>query len=334
MRCHTSDLRGYFRSHAKQQRIQCEVECSFIQLYNEKATDLITGLSFASDKTTKELSSQIALLSIDSTNDLIALIQEGLSNRVTASTLSNVKSSRSHAILTTKIIQRNLDNGEMRISTLDLVDLAGSERVSKTGAAGFRIKEAGFINRSLLVLSRVIEQLSKADRTKSKAQAKKMEKRVPYRESMLSKLLKNTIGGNSVTTLLVCASPHSYNIAETLSTLHFGSNAKSIQNRPVQQVVLNPEQLRSAIQRATSTLEKQHAQIRKQQRDLLLHRRLVQEVLSRIPAGSPELENIFGVLPTLRSLPRVKKWGTVYIPEWLMFEIYAFSALRDAKKYL
>ena len=193
-------------------------------------------------------------------------------------------------------------------------------------------KGGWFYQSIALVLSRVIEQLSKADRTKSKAKAKKMETRVPYRESMLSKLLKNTIGGNSVTTLLVCASPHSYNIAETLSTLHFGSNAKSIQNRPVQQVVLNPEQLRSAIQRATSTLEKQHAQIRKQQRDLLLHRRLVQEVLSRILWLSM-LEYV-AVLPTLKNLPRVKKWGTVYIYEWLMFEIYAFSGVDGMLKSL
>ena len=314
-------------------RVQCEVECSFVQLYQETPRDLITGLKLRVRQNYEGVFTTNALLSpVESTGDLLALVQEGLANRVTAATLQNVSSSRSHAILTTKIIQRDLDTGEMRLSTLDLVDLAGSEKILKTGATGHRIKEAGSINQSLLVLSRVIEQLSKAERTKSKLKAKAIERFVPYRESVLSKLLKNTLGGNSVTTLLICASPHSYNIAETLRALHFGSNAKSIQNTPVKHIVLNPEQLRGAIQRATRTLEEQRVEIQQRQRELLLHRRLVQEVLSRVPAGSVELQSIFAVLPTLRSLPRVKKWGTIYIPEWLMFEIYAFSGVAGMLK--
>ena len=323
----------FARIRLNSDRVQCEVECSFVQLYQEKVTDLVTGLKLRVRQNVEGVFETNALLSpIDSTSDLLALVQEGLKHRVTASTMSNVQSSRSHAILTTKIIQRDLDTGEMRVSTLDLVDLAGSERVSKTGASGTRMKEAGSINSSLLVLSRVIEQLSMADRAKSKAKAKAIEKFVPYRESMLSKLLKNTLGGNSVTTLLICASPHCYNIAETINSLRFGAQAKSIQNKPVAHIVLKPEQLRKAIQRATRTLEEQRMKIQKRQREMNLHRRLVQEVLSRVPAGSIELENIFAVLPTLRSLPRVKKWGSTFIPECLMFEIYEFSGAAGLLK--
>ncbi len=320
------DIFARARLHAD--RVQCELECSFVQLYNEKATDLITGLQLRVRQNADGDFETNALMSpLDSTADLLALVREGLGNRVTASTEANAQSSRSHAILTTRIMQRHLDTGRLSVSTLDLVDLAGSEKVSKTGASGDRLVEAGSINKSLFALSNVIEKLSQAERTASAKKAKRLARFVPYRDSILTRLLKNTLGGNSVTALLVCCSPHAYNLGETWSSLAFGSRAKSITNRPVKNEKMTVADLKVAIARATATLARQKGEIRRRQREICLHRRLVQAVLSRVPAGSPMLQDIFKALPLLQGLPRVKRWGDVYIPEFLMAHIFEMSGM-------
>ena len=323
----------FARSSMQANRYQVDLEVGFVQIYNEKVTDLITTLPLKVRQNVVAGSFEAnALFSpIDSVHDLLVLVREGLSNRVTARTQANVESSRSHAILTTKIYMKDLDTGELKISTLHLVDLAGSEKVSKTGATGTRLKEAGNINRSLHALSKVIESLSASDQRRSAARLL-TERFVPYRESTLTKLLKNTLGGNSKTVLLLCASAHAYNISETISTCEFGSRAKNIRNRPVQNVELTADNLRAAISQSMDVVAGQNISLRRLTRQVALHRVLVQQVLSRIPPDANILKDIFRALPLLSSLPQVFKWGDIYIPVFLLQMVFEYSGLVGVLK--
>lgn len=123
----------------------------------------------------------------------------------------NAESSRSHSIFVVTVEQKNLQDMSNRSGTLYLVDLAGSEKVGKTGASGQTLEEAKKINKSLTALGMVINAL-----TDGKSSY------VPYRDSKLTRILQESLGGNSKTTLIINASPSSYNVSETVSTLRFG----------------------------------------------------------------------------------------------------------------
>lgn len=145
------------------------------------------------------------------------MVEVGKRNRATSPTLMNAESSRSHSILQLCVAQKK-SNGQRVTSRLYLVDLAGSEKVGKTGATGERLKEAQNINKSLAALGMVINALS--DKSTH----------VPYRDSKLTRILMDSIGGNSRTLLIICCSPEPAQTAESLSTLRFGERAKLIQN--------------------------------------------------------------------------------------------------------
>ncbi|KAF2070629.1 hypothetical protein CYY_008053 [Polysphondylium violaceum] len=132
----------------------------------------------------------------------------------------NAESSRSHSIFILSIQQKNLKEGSLKSGKLYLVDLAGSEKISKTGAQGTTLDEAKMINKSLSSLGNVINALTDGKST-----------HIPYRDSKLTRVLQESLGGNSRTTLVINCSPSSYNEAETLSTLRFGSRAKNIKNK-------------------------------------------------------------------------------------------------------
>jgi hypothetical protein len=161
-------------------------------------------------------------------NDIYNVIDTGKSHRATAPTLMNAESSRSHSILLIKCNQKpsesivsTLENAApstKRAARLYLVDLAGSEKVGKTGATGERLKEAQNINKSLTSFGMVINALSEG------------LSHVPYRDSKLTMILMDSIGGNSKTTLIICCSPEAAQLSETLSTLRFGERAKKITN--------------------------------------------------------------------------------------------------------
>ena len=133
--------------------------------------------------------------------------------------MMNAESSRSHSIFILTITQNNTEDLSCRSGRLYLVDLAGSEKIQKTGASGQTLEEAKMINKSLTTLGKVIMALTD-----------KGKKHVPYRESKLTRILSESLGGNSKTCLIVTCSPHGYNDQETLSTLRFGSRARSIKN--------------------------------------------------------------------------------------------------------
>ena len=325
----------FARTRMQQHRVQCHLEVAFVQIYNEQVMDLITTLTLRVRQNVAAggFESNALFSPIDSTDDLLALVREGLRNRVTAATRSNAQSSRSHAILTARIIQRDLDSGEMKVAVLHLVDLAGSEKVSKTGASGERLVEASKINQSLFCLSKVIAKLSVLDRKiKRSTKSGELKDFIPYRDSMLTKLLKNTLGGNSKTVLLLCCSPHAYNVAETVATLEFGSRARSIRNRPIQNIELTAHDLRSAIQKSMDVISGQTIRLARARRDVEIHRKLVQQVLSKIPSSSSVLNDIFQALPMLHKLPKVFKWGVRYVPIFVLRNVFGFAGISGMLK--
>jgi kinesin family protein 5 len=153
----------------------------------------------------------------------------------------NAESSRSHSIFLISIQQRNTETGAQKTGNLYLVDLAGSEKVGKTGASGQTLEEAKKINKSLSALGMVINAL-----TDGKA------KHIPYRDSKLTRILQESLGGNSRTTLIINCSPSSYNEAETLGTLRFGIRAKSIKNSARVNQELSPLELKSLLSKANA----------------------------------------------------------------------------------
>jgi kinesin family protein 3/17 len=162
---------------------------------------------------------------VTSAAETAAILQAGQRNRATAATLMNAQSSRSHSIFTVTVetSEQGVDGAtHFRVGKLNMVDLAGSERQSKTGATGQRLKEASKINLSLSALGNVISAL-----VDDKAGA-----HVPYRDSKLTRLLQDSLGGNTKTVMVANCGPSEYNYDKTLSTLRYASRAKCIKNRP------------------------------------------------------------------------------------------------------
>lgn len=174
----------------------------------------------------------LARLVVNSFNEIEHLMDEGNKARTVAATNMNETSSRSHAVFTLILSQKrhDVETGfdTEKVSRISLVDLAGSERATSTGATGARLKEGAEINRSLSTLGRVIAAL--ADLSSGK---KKNANMVPYRDSILTWLLKDSLGGNSMTAMIAAISPADINFDETLSTLRYADSAKRIKNHAV-----------------------------------------------------------------------------------------------------
>lgn len=166
---------------------------------------------------------------VNSLEDVLSLIKKGQVNRSVASTNMNRESSRSHAIFTAYIRTTTVDienHKTIKSSKLNVVDLAGSERIKDTQAEGQRLKEACKINQSLTFLGRVINFLASDSKKKS-------IQYVNYRESKLTHLLKDSLGGNSKTVIICTLNPNQMAYKETLSTLKFAERAKKIKNKAV-----------------------------------------------------------------------------------------------------
>ncbi|KAL5108371.1 Kinesin-like protein KIF21B [Taenia crassiceps] len=202
------------------------VEAQFIELYNEELRDLLTPRKNPV-KIQEKVGGGIYLcgatsVRINSVFDALHLIRAGGESRSTGSTKMNAHSSRSHAILTLHISQRKKVDGDSRVelisSKFHFVDLAGSERLGRTGAEGERAKEGIKINYGLLALGNVINALSEN------------QKHVPYRDSKLTRLLCDSLGGNSRTVLIACISPAEIDMSESINTLQYATRAKKIRN--------------------------------------------------------------------------------------------------------
>ncbi|KAH8265672.1 hypothetical protein KR044_010640, partial [Drosophila immigrans] len=210
----------------------CEfkISCSFVELYQEQFFDLFSpNKREESTVEIREDKSRIVIpglteVQVTDAKHVTDQLMRGSAGRAVASTAMNETSSRSHAIFTlTVVATRKTGQKAVTTSKFNLVDLAGSERCSKTLASGDRFKEGVNINKGLLALGNVINALGTGQQVGY----------VPYRQSKLTRLLQDSLGGNSITLMIACVSPADYNVAETLSTLRYADRALQIKNKPV-----------------------------------------------------------------------------------------------------
>ena len=200
------------------------LRCSFIEIYNEDIHDLLSSDVRAKFELKESTEKGVFIKNLNqivckSIADLNKYMQIGTRNRSTGETLMNKDSSRSHSMFT--IYLESSYHDHITIGKLNLVDLAGSERLTKTHATGDRLKEATKINLSLSALGNVISAL--VDGKSS---------HIPYRDSKLTRLLQDSLGGNTKTVMIACISPSAFNYDEILGTLRYASRAKNIHNKP------------------------------------------------------------------------------------------------------
>ena len=232
---------------------ESSVKCSFIELYNEELRDLLTKddgtkLKIYDDAQKKGHSATMVQgmeeSHIKTSREGIQLLQTGSHKRQVAATKCNDLSSRSHTVFTvTAYMKRTTDTGEDFISVgkLNLVDLAGSENIQRSGAENKRAAEAGLINKSLLTLGRVINALVERG------------SHIPYRESKLTRLLQDSLGGRTKTCIIATVSPAKSNLEETISTLDYAFRAKNIKNKPQVNSLVSKKTL---LKEFTSEIEK------------------------------------------------------------------------------
>nr|BAN16545.1 ADB2008819 [Acytostelium subglobosum] len=206
------------------QNVEFIVKASYIEIYMEKIRDLLDvrkdNLRVREEKGKGVWVEGTTEVYIYREEDILEVMRTGQANRAIAETKMNAESSRSHSIFILSIQQKNLKEGSNKHGKLYLVDLAGSEKVAKTGAQGLTLDEAKMINKSLSSLGNVINSLTDGKSA-----------HIPYRDSKLTRVLQESLGGNSRTTLIINCSPSSYNEVETVSTLRFGNRAKNIKNK-------------------------------------------------------------------------------------------------------
>ena len=211
---------GYIKTEGNSKRFL--LRCSFVEIYNEEVRDLLGNsnkkLEVREDPKKGTFVKDLSYYSLKDTDDIEKALNKGNNNRHVGATSMNDKSSRSHSLFTVYLeIEEGEDkNKKIRSGKLNLVDLAGSERVSKTNASGQTFEEGKKINLSLTALGSVIDALSSN------------RKHIPYKDSKLTRLLADSLGGNTKTVMFANVSPASFNYDETVGTLRYASRAKLI----------------------------------------------------------------------------------------------------------
>ena len=209
------------------------IRASFLQIYNESISDLLKpdkkNLQIREDKKKGIYVDLLSEWAVRTPVDLYALLKKGGNLRATSSTYMNDVSSRSHAVfvITVEQMTTELNQGnktQIKVGKLNLVDLAGSERIRITGTTGQQLEESKKINKSLSCLGNVINALT---------DKKNKNNYIPYRDSKLTRLLQDSLGGNCKTTMIAMISPSQDAFSESLSTLYFAQRAKKIKNRPI-----------------------------------------------------------------------------------------------------
>eukprot|EP00045_Choanoeca_perplexa_P016108 m.212998 g.212998 ORF g.212998 m.212998 type:complete len:1764 (+) comp17171_c0_seq1:162-5453(+) len=219
--------------------LKFRVEVTYMEIYNEKVRDLLGDVKGKKSLRVREHNilgpyvEGLTKLAVKDHATILQLMEEGNQSRTVASTSMNAESSRSHAVFTMMVTQEHYDpvseHTGQKVARISLVDLAGSERAGKTGATDARLREGSNINKSLTTLGIVISALADI----SGGKKKKDHAFVPYRDSTLTWLLKDNLGGNSKTVMVATVSPASDNYEETLSTLRYADRAKRIVNHAV-----------------------------------------------------------------------------------------------------
>ncbi|XP_010519726.1 PREDICTED: kinesin-like protein KIN-4C isoform X2 [Tarenaya hassleriana] len=259
------------------------IRVSFIEIFKEEVFDLLDSNSIASLKSEVAAQSKPTALSrppiqiretasggitlagvteaeVKTKEEMASYLARGSMSRATGSTNMNSQSSRSHAIFTITVEQKKTSScssittddagDDILCAKLHLVDLAGSERAKRTGADGMRLKEGIHINKGLLALGNVISALGDDKKRKEGAH-------VPYRDSKLTRLLQDSLGGNSKTVMIACVSPADTNAEETLNTLKYANRARNIQNK----AVINRDPSAEQIQRMRSQIEQLQSEL-------------------------------------------------------------------------
>ncbi|ORX54901.1 kinesin-domain-containing protein [Piromyces finnis] len=216
-----------FFSYLNKDGIEYSLRVSCIEIYNEQLKDLLTSdtslkLQFYENAYKKITVKNLEEIPVKNVYDAIQLFQKGMNERKTASTNYNERSSRSHCVysITVHITESSHGQDLIKVGKLNLVDLAGSESIGRSGAENKQAREAGMINQSLLALGRVINSL--VENTQH----------IPYRESKLTRLLQDSLGGKTKTCIIATVAPTRYSIEESLSTLDYAFRAKNIRNKP------------------------------------------------------------------------------------------------------
>ncbi|EDO42435.1 predicted protein, partial [Nematostella vectensis] len=222
-------------------KAEYQVALSMLEIYNEQTRDLLNpggnkkgGLKVRQHPNRGFYVESLMTVPVSSYTDIDNRIGEGTRNRTVAATNMNATSSRAHTIVAINFIQKAKNEAGQNMtktSVVNLVDLAGSERAESTGATGDRLKEGSAINQSLSTLGNCIKGL--LSHSPTRALGRKMFSVIPFRDSVLTKLLKNALGGNSKTIMIAALSPADINYEETLSTLRFADRAKAIKTKAV-----------------------------------------------------------------------------------------------------
>ena len=258
--------------------IDSQIGVSFIEIYNESINDLLdsskVNLDLRENVNKEVLVNNLTEIKIKNHEQALNLLIKGNESRIIASTKLNEKSSRSHCIFRlnieiTKNIKKSNILGEEEIEKvllknhINLIDLAGSENSNKTGCVGQRLKEGSNINKSLLALSNVINKLSQNNGNNN---SNSQNCFVNYRDSKLTRLLQNSLGGNSKTTIICTITDDGEHYNETMNTIHFGNKAKNIKtvvkvneikNQNYQQMVLENEKLKKKLKQLERELTTQ-----------------------------------------------------------------------------
>ncbi|EOA12365.1 hypothetical protein CARUB_v10025749mg [Capsella rubella] len=291
------------------------IRVSFIEIFKEEVFDLLDSNSSALQKNDTGVQAKHIALSrapiqiretasggitlagvteaeVKTKEEMGSFLARGSLSRATGSTNMNSQSSRSHAIFTITLEQKKISSGsftttedggeDILCAKLHLVDLAGSERAKRTGADGMRLKEGIHINKGLLALGNVISALGDEKKRKEGGH-------VPYRDSKLTRLLQDSLGGNSKTVMIACVSPADTNAEETLNTLKYANRARNIQNK----AVINRDP-------ATAQMQRMRSQIEQLQTELLFYRgdsgafdelQILKHKISLLEASNRELQN-------------------------------------------
>lgn len=269
------------------EEIEYTVKVSYMEIYLEKIRDLLQSpppgqgqapttaksLPIHEDRTRGVYVKGLTEEYVSSRAEIEQLMERGSRARVVGKTRMNSESSRSHAIFTISLGQKNLATNNVRTGKLSLVDLAGSEKVDKTGVVGQSLEEAKKINQSLSALGMVINALASRAAAQSNLPSTTSptmsQPHIPYRDSKLTRILQESLGGNSRTTLIINCSCDAYNATETLSTLRFGERAKGIQNKAKINTELSAIELRQMVHELKRDLKKYSGYSQKLETELM-----------------------------------------------------------------
>jgi len=281
-----------------QQEAEFSVRVSFLELYNEEIFDLlsaaddITRLRLYEDSTRKGsvIIQGLEEVQVHSKREVYQILEKGSAKRQTAATLMNAHSSRSHTVFTVTVhMKESSVEGEevLRIGKLNLVDLAGSENVGRSGAMDKRAREAGNINQSLLTLGRVITCLVER------------APHIPYRESKLTRLLQDSLGGRTKTSIIATISPAGINLEETLSTLDYAHRAKNITNKPEVNQKLSKK---AVLKEYTEEIERLRKDLMasREKNGVFLANENYQEMINQIEIQSQEITEKIGAIKALK----------------------------------